>query len=144
MFDIGWSELLVVAVVMILVVGPKDLPGMLRAFGKTMSQVRSTANDFRRQFNDALREAENESGLKDAGDQLNSIGSVNPMAEVTKGLNDLKRDVTADDDGEAGTRTEADTATDVGKTQSEAASDHVPAGEKNEPKALKESGSDAA
>lgn len=103
MFDIGWSELLLVAVVMILVVGPKDLPGMLRAFGRTMNQVRSTANDFRRQFNDALREAEDEAGLKDAGDQLKSIGSINPMAEVTKGLNDLKRDVTADDADETDT-----------------------------------------
>jgi sec-independent protein translocase protein TatB len=135
MFDIGWSELLVVAVVMILVVGPKDLPGMLRAFGKTMSQVRSTANDFRRQFNDALRDAENEAGLKDAGDQLNSIGSVNPMAEVTKGLNDLKRGVT-----EIGDTDEADTGEVSPSTPSEQAS----ADEKSEPEPLKKSGSDAA
>ena len=93
MFDIGWSELLVIAVVAIIVVGPKDLPGMLRAFGKTMNQVRRTANDFKRQFNDALREAETESGLKDTTDQLKSIGSINPMADVKEGLNELKKDI---------------------------------------------------
>jgi sec-independent protein translocase protein TatB len=97
MFDIGWTEILVVAIVAILVVGPKDLPGMLRAFGKTMSQVRRTANDFKRQFNDALREAEDESGLKDTTDQLKSIGSINPAADIKKSLNELKEDVSVTD-----------------------------------------------
>lgn len=97
MFDIGWSELLVVAVVMIIVVGPKDLPGMLRTFGRTMNQVRRTANDFKRQFNEALEDAEAESGLKDTTDQIRSIGSINPVADVTKNIDDLKQAVTADD-----------------------------------------------
>lgn len=99
MFDIGWSELLVIAVVAIIVVGPKDLPGMLRAFGKTMSQVRRTANDFKRQFNEALREAEDESGLKDTSEQLKGIGSINPVADVKKELNELTKEasVTAPD-----------------------------------------------
>ncbi len=92
MFDIGWSELLVIAVVAIIVVGPKDLPGMLRAFGKTMSQVRRTANDFKRQFNEALREAEDESGLKDTSEQLKGIGSINPVADVKKELNELTKE----------------------------------------------------
>lgn len=92
MFDIGWSELLVIAVVAIIVVGPKDLPGMLRAVGKTMSQVRRTANDFKRQFNEALREAEDESGLKDTSAQLKDIGSINPVADVKKELNELTKE----------------------------------------------------
>lgn len=58
MFDIGWTEMIVVAIVAILVVGPKDLPKMLRAFGKTVSNLRSMAGDFQRQFNEALKEAE--------------------------------------------------------------------------------------
>lgn len=58
MFDIGWTELVVVAIVAILVVGPKDLPGMLRGFGKTMSSLRRMARDFQRQFDEALKEAE--------------------------------------------------------------------------------------
>ncbi len=58
MFDIGWSELLVIAVIAVIFVGPKDLPRMLRAFGKTMGKMRRMAGDFQRQFNDALKEAE--------------------------------------------------------------------------------------
>ena len=58
MFDIGWTELVVVGCVAILVVGPKELPGMLRTFGKTVGNMRRMAGDFQRQFNDALKEAE--------------------------------------------------------------------------------------
>ena len=73
MFDIGWSEILVIAVVAIVVVGPKELPRMLRTFGKTMGQVRRMANDFKRQFDEALREAEREVGLEDTKKQLQAI-----------------------------------------------------------------------
>ncbi len=134
MFDIGWSELLVVAVVMIIVVGPKDLPGMLRTFGKTMNQVRRTANDFKRQFNDALREAESESGLKDTTDQLKSIGSINPVADVTKELKDLKEDVTAS------TADEAETGDAAVEANDEPADEPV----ENGAEKLRKSGSDAA
>jgi sec-independent protein translocase protein TatB len=58
LFDIGWTELVVVAIVAILVVGPKDLPGMLRGFGRTLSSLRRMGRDFQKQFDDALREAE--------------------------------------------------------------------------------------
>ena len=96
MFDIGWTELLVVAVVLIIVVGPKDLPGMLRTFGRTMNQVRRTANDFKRQFNDALEEAEAETGLKETTDQIKSIGSIDPVSDLSKSLDDIKGSI-ADD-----------------------------------------------
>jgi sec-independent protein translocase protein TatB len=128
MFDIGWSELLVVAIVAIIVVGPKDLPGMLRVFGKTMNQVRRTANDFKRQFNDALREAETESGLKDTTDQLKSIGSINPVADVKESLNELKKDVSAagDDPGAVDTidggRVDTDSGADEPATENDTAS----------------------
>ncbi len=58
MFDIGWSELAVVACVTILVVGPKELPGLLRTMGKTVGQLRKMAGDFQKQFDEAIREAE--------------------------------------------------------------------------------------
>jgi sec-independent protein translocase protein TatB len=58
LFDIGWSELAVVACVTILVVGPKELPGLLRTMGKTVGQLRRMAGDFQKQFDDAIREAE--------------------------------------------------------------------------------------
>ena len=58
MFDIGWSELLVIAVVAIVVVGPKELPKLMRSFGFYAGKLRRAAADFRRQFDEAMREAE--------------------------------------------------------------------------------------
>jgi len=58
MFDIGWSELLVIAVVAIVVVGPKDLPRLMRTFGHYMGKVRGMASDFQRQFEEAVRDSE--------------------------------------------------------------------------------------
>lgn len=58
MFEVGWTEMLVIAIVMIVVVGPKDLPNMLRTFGRTTAKLRAMAADFQKQFNEALKEAE--------------------------------------------------------------------------------------
>lgn len=58
MFDIGWSEMMVVGVVALVVIGPKDLPGALRQAGKWMGAVRRMAADFQGQVNEAMRESE--------------------------------------------------------------------------------------
>lgn len=58
MFDIGWSELLVVGVVALVVIGPKELPGVLRTVGQMVGKVRRMAGEFQGQFQEALREAE--------------------------------------------------------------------------------------
>jgi sec-independent protein translocase protein TatB len=60
MFDIGWSELLVIAVVAIIVVGPKDLPKLMRSIGHYAGKLRQAASDFQRQFEAAMRESEME------------------------------------------------------------------------------------
>ncbi len=86
MFEIGWLELLVIAVVLIVVVGPKDLPGMLRTFGRTTSQLRRMAGDFRRQFDDALREAELDEIRKAAGE----VKKLDPSADIRKAMNPMK------------------------------------------------------
>jgi len=82
MFDVGWSEMLVIAVVLIVVVGPKDLPRMLRQFGRTTSKLRAMAGDFRRQFDEALKEAD----LEDVSDTIKSVRGINPMNEIRKHL----------------------------------------------------------
>jgi len=87
MFEIGWTEMLVIAVVMIVVVGPKDLPKMLRAFGKTTAKVRSMAGDFQKQFNEALKEAE----LDDVKKSVDSLRSLNPATEIKKQLNPFEK-----------------------------------------------------
>jgi sec-independent protein translocase protein TatB len=58
MFDIGWSELVVIAVVALIAIGPKELPGVLRMIGQWMGKARRMASDFQGQFNEAMREAE--------------------------------------------------------------------------------------
>ena len=87
MFEVGWSELLVIAVVMIVVVGPKDLPNMLRTFGRTAAKLRAMAGDFQKQFNDALKEAE----LDDVKSSIDSLRGLNPMNEVRKQLNPFEQ-----------------------------------------------------
>ncbi len=87
MFDIGWTEMLVIAVVMIVVVGPKDLPRMLRTFGKTTAKLRAMAGDFQKQFNEALKEAE----LDDVKKSVDELRSLNPAAEIKKQLNPFEK-----------------------------------------------------
>ncbi|TPK97937.1 MULTISPECIES: Sec-independent protein translocase protein TatB [unclassified Mesorhizobium] len=87
MFEVGWSELLVIAVVMIVVVGPKDLPNMLRTFGRTAAKLRAMAGDFQKQFNEALKEAE----LDDVKSSIDSLRGLNPMNEVRKQLNPFEQ-----------------------------------------------------
>jgi sec-independent protein translocase protein TatB len=95
MFDIGWPELLVVAIVLIVVVGPKDLPPMLRAFGRTTKKLRAMASEFRGQFDEALREAE----LDDVKKTFDDARKLNPMQTIRDAVNPLKdtaKDIKAD------------------------------------------------
>lgn len=86
LFDLGWSEILVIAVVLVVVVGPKDLPGMLRTFGRVMKQFRSMAGDFRRQFDDALKEAE----LDDVKKGIDDVRSLDPRRSIREAMNPMK------------------------------------------------------
>ncbi len=57
MFDIGWSELLLIGVLALALIGPRDLPRLLREWGRFFAQARAVAGDFRRAFEDAADEA---------------------------------------------------------------------------------------
>ncbi|RWF39916.1 MAG: twin-arginine translocase subunit TatB, partial [Mesorhizobium sp.] len=83
MFEVGWTEMLVIAIVMIVVVGPKDLPNMLRTFGRTTAKLRAMAADFQKQFNEALKEAE----LDDVKKSVDELRGLSPVAEIRKQLN---------------------------------------------------------
>ena len=58
MFDIGWSEIAVIAVVALIAIGPKELPGVLRMVGQWMGKARRMASEFQGQFQEAMRVAE--------------------------------------------------------------------------------------
>lgn len=87
MLDIGWTELLVIAIVLIVVVGPKDLPPMLRAFGKMTKRLRVMAGEFRQQFDEALREAE----LDDVRQTFSDAQKLNPVNSLKEALNPLRQ-----------------------------------------------------
>lgn len=70
MFDIAWSEMLVIGAVALVVIGPKDLPKALRAVGEMVGKIRRMASEFQGQFNEAMREAE----LHDLKKQVEDIG----------------------------------------------------------------------
>ena len=58
MFDIGWTELVIIAIVALIAIGPKELPGVLRMVGQWMAKARKMAGEFQGQFQEAMREAE--------------------------------------------------------------------------------------
>ncbi|WP_455271753.1 Sec-independent protein translocase protein TatB [Rhizobium herbae] len=95
MLDVGWTELVVIAIVMIIVVGPKDLPPMLRTFGKMMTKMRGMANDFRQQFDEALKEAD----LDEVRKTLSDAQKLNPAHSIREAMNPLRQmgnDIKAD------------------------------------------------
>src|SRR4051812_40868034 len=89
MFDIGWSELVVIGVVALIAIGPKELPAVLRTVGQYMGKIRRMASEFQGQFQEAMREAEMADIKK----------SVDEMTDVAKGfagfdpLGSVKKDV---------------------------------------------------
>ena len=87
MLEVGWSEILVVALVLIIVVGPKELPGMLRNFGKMATRVRAMANDFKGQFDQAMREAE----LEDVTKGISDIRKLNPTNSLRDAINPIRQ-----------------------------------------------------
>jgi sec-independent protein translocase protein TatB len=85
MFDIGWTELLVIGVVALIAIGPKELPGVLRTVGQMMGKVRRMASEFQGQFHEAMREAE----MEDLKKQIDS------MTEGLDPIDSLRQEVDA-------------------------------------------------
>jgi sec-independent protein translocase protein TatB len=79
MFDIGWTELVVIGIVALIVIGPRELPKTLRTIGQMMTKVRRMASEFQGQFNDAIREAELDELRKEA-EKLTNIK--NPLGDL--------------------------------------------------------------
>jgi sec-independent protein translocase protein TatB len=151
MFDIGWTEMAVIALVVIIFIGPKELPGVLRTLGQWVSKARAMA----REFQDGLEDMVRETGLDEAKREIESatgdIGgmiekSIDPGAEL-KGAFDPdhplpgeaaqdasppgEAEASTGEDGigaEAGTKTEASGAEDEepGEKESQADEHSVP------------------
>jgi sec-independent protein translocase protein TatB len=81
MLDVGWTELLVIGIVALIVVGPKDLPMMFRALGRFTGRMRGMARDFQRAMDDAARET----GVRDMANDIRKAAS--PMSSGIDRLN---------------------------------------------------------
>ena len=71
--DIGWSELLLIAIVALIVVGPKELPGLFKTVGQFMGKARGMAREFQR----SMEQAAEDSGLNEAAKGLKSVDNLN-------------------------------------------------------------------
>jgi sec-independent protein translocase protein TatB len=87
MFDIGWGELVVIGIVALIAIGPKELPTVLRTLAQYMGKIRRMAAEFQGQFQDALREAE-VADLKKTADEMSAsvtdFSNFDPMAGAQK------------------------------------------------------------
>ena len=94
MFDIGWSELVLIGVVALIAIGPKELPGVLRMVGQWMGKARKMASEFQGQFQEAMREAEM-ADLKKSFDEVKEAASGfagnNLMTSLQKDVSDALR-----------------------------------------------------
>jgi sec-independent protein translocase protein TatB len=87
MFGLNWGELVVIGIVALIAIGPKELPTVLRTVGHWMGKMRRMASEFQGQFQEALREAEMSDLQKHADDLASSVKSftnIDPLAEEHK------------------------------------------------------------
>jgi sec-independent protein translocase protein TatB len=93
MFDISWSEFLVIGVVALVVIGPKELPGVLRTIGQYTRKVRKMATEFQNQFQEAMREAEMADLKKEVDTMASDIKNYDPLKDVRSDVEAMGKDI---------------------------------------------------
>lgn len=88
----GFQELIVIVILALVVVGPKDLPLMVRRVGKMIGQIRATAREFQRSFDELGREAE----LAELRKEINSLKANNPIKEMERDFLEADREMMRD------------------------------------------------
>ncbi|MEN8197073.1 MAG: Sec-independent protein translocase protein TatB [Pseudomonadota bacterium] len=118
MLDIGWVELSIIALITILVVGPKEIPRVLRTVTQIVRKVRGMASEFQSGIDELAREAELDDLKKDiektaskdlAGDLENTI---DPTGEVTESVREIEASLKEDPRESSETKTVADAIRD--------------------------------
>ncbi|MEC9311340.1 MAG: Sec-independent protein translocase protein TatB, partial [Pseudomonadota bacterium] len=112
MFDLGWTELMVVGIVALIVVGPKDLPVLFRNVGRFVGKAKGMAREFSRAMNDAADEA----GVKDMAQGLKA--ATNPVGTAMDGVKEAAQDMAKSIDP-----TKFDPDSETGKLAAERAAD---------------------
>jgi sec-independent protein translocase protein TatB len=96
MIEIGWGKLLLIGIVALLVIGPKELPAVLRTVGQWMTKLRRMAAEFQSQFQEAMREAELAELKKQVDEMSNkaqSYTNIDPLADVGHELETTQRQI---------------------------------------------------
>jgi sec-independent protein translocase protein TatB len=78
MFDLSWSHILILLVVALVVVGPQDMPKLLRLIGQWVSKARSMANEFRQSFDDMARQSE----LDELRKEIDNLRNDRPLSQL--------------------------------------------------------------
>ena len=91
MLSFGWSEIALVVVVIIIVVGPKEIPNLLRQLGTLSKSLRKASRQFKNSLNDLAEEGD----LKDLKDLKNSISSIADVKKSLDPTNELKKEISS-------------------------------------------------
>jgi sec-independent protein translocase protein TatB len=96
MFDISWTEFLLIGIVALVVIGPKELPGVMRTLGQYTRKIRGMAADFQNQFQEAMREAEMADLKKSVDDLAHDIKSYDPLKSAREDVENIGKDLSKD------------------------------------------------
>ena len=90
MFSFGWSEIALTAIIVIIVVGPKEIPNLLKQIGSFSKSIKKISREFKKSLNDIAEEND----LKDVKDQISEIKnikeSLDPTQDIKKELSSIK------------------------------------------------------
>jgi sec-independent protein translocase protein TatB len=89
MFDISWSEFLLIGIVALVVIGPKELPAVMRTLGQWTRKVRSMAAEFQNQFQEAMREAEMADLKKSVDEMARDVADIDPLKGLREDIENV-------------------------------------------------------
>jgi sec-independent protein translocase protein TatB len=126
MFDISWTEFVLIGIVALIVIGPKELPGVLRTLGQYTRKVRGMAAEFQNQFQEAMREAEMADLKKQVDDMAHDFKSYDPLKDVRSDVEAMGKDIERSFDGSPVMKSDAPAA-ELPAAQTPAIESAVPA-----------------
>ena len=104
MLDIGWSEMAVIAILALIVIGPKDLPRVMKTMGHWVRKARAVTREFQSSVDEMIREADLEDarkavqGAKSMNPGKMIADTVDPTGTVTEEMRDIEREASKRDD----------------------------------------------
>lgn len=133
MFELDWGKLLIIGIVALIVIGPKELPAVLRTLGQWTAKLRRMATEFQNQFHEAMREAEL-ADLKKEVDEMTSqakgYANFDPVADVRREFESTQRQIETSiaETPKSEAKSETSSASPASSSRTQAAPADSPAG----------------